>query len=114
MTTINPSVAIPATGVKTITWANMATGDTISPALPAPMLGALASVQIAGTFGGSTVALKASEDDSTYLAVKDVEGTAVSATTAARFEVSTAALYLKPAISGGASDSVTVIVTVRG
>ena len=117
MATITPTVT-PRPDVKTISyvWNDMATGDTID-AMKSPGVGAgalLACAQIAGTFGGATVTLTGSNDGVNFHTLKDVGGSDITMTAAGMAEFSTAALYLKPAISGGAGDSVTVTVAMRG
>jgi len=44
---------------------------------------------------------------------KYIHGTAVSATAATVFEFTNAAIYIKPAISGGTGDSVNVTLFMR-
>lgn len=113
MATVTPTKTRVAADAVRLTWEGMATGDTLVASPVQRPGGAVAAVQITGTFGGSTVTLQGSEDDSTYIGLTDVHGTAISATSAARFELSTAALYLNPTISGGTGDSVTLHVTLR-
>jgi len=115
MATVTPTVnRYAAKRLVMITWADLATGDTINEidlgfqGIPA----AIASVQISGTFGSATVTLTASNDDSTYVTLADTGGTDISATSAASFEISTAMRYLKPTISGGSSDAVDVNLAV--
>lgn len=95
-------------------WNDLATGDTVVQLGVPGQDGVAGSVQIVGTFGGATVKLQVSNDNSTYFDMKDLGGTAISATAAAFFEFTTAGVYLRPAISGGTSDAVDVILTLRG
>jgi hypothetical protein len=46
--------------------------------------------------------------------MKDLGASALEATANAFFEFTTAAVYLRPAISGGTGDDVDVIVCLRG
>jgi hypothetical protein len=46
--------------------------------------------------------------------MRDLGGTVISATAAGFFEFTTAAMYIRPAISGGAANAVDVIVILRG
>ena len=114
MATVSPALAQVENGpVQSVTWADMATGDTIEAVQLSRESALAASIQISGTFGGATVGLSASNDGSTYVALEDTSGDAISATAAAMFEVSTGALYLKPTISGGSSDAVDAVLVLR-
>jgi len=95
-------------------WNDLATGDTVVQLGVPGQDGVAGSVQIVGTFGGATVKLQVSNDNSTYFDMKDLGGSAISTTSAAFFEFTTAGVYLRPAISGGTADAVDVILTLRG
>jgi hypothetical protein len=95
-------------------WDNIATGDTIVQLGVPGQDGVAGAVQFSGTFGGATVKLQVSNDNSTYFDMKDLAGTVISATAAGYFEFTTAGVYLRPAISGGAGDAVDVTLTLRG
>jgi hypothetical protein len=73
-----------------------------------------ACVQITGTFGAATVAIQGSNDGTNYVTLKDFYNTAMSTTTAALFEFETSVLYLKPLITGGTGDNLTITVVMRG
>jgi len=95
-------------------WADLATGDTVVQ-LGVPGQAAVAcAVQFSGSFGGATVKLQVSNDNSTYFDMKDLSGTTISATAVKFFEFTTAGVYLRPAISGGTGDAVDVTLTLRG
>lgn len=114
MATVSPATTTTAgNSVTTVTWADMATGDTIEAVEVGAPNALAASIQISGTFGGATVGLSASNDGTNYIALEDTSGDAISATAAAMFEVSTGALYLKPTISGGSSDAVDAVLVLR-
>lgn len=88
-------------------------GDTINADLPArgePV----GSVQVTGTFGGATVTMTGSNDGTNYVTLKDVNGNDVSFTAAGLVGFDGLTLYVKPAITGGTADSVTVTVVYRG
>lgn len=72
------------------------------------------SVQVVGTFGGATVVLQASNDNSNWVTMKDVTGTDISFTSAGMVEFSTAASYIRVSSSGGTGDDVDVTVSLRG
>ena len=69
---------------------------------------AFAAIHIFGTFGGATVTITGSHDDSNYFLIADAGDTDMSVTAEDWFEVSSGAMYVKPTISGGSGDSVTV------
>lgn len=116
MATVTPSVKVTSDGVAYVTWAGIVTGDTINPFTLKDAQGTQACVQISGTFGGATVALNSSNDNTTYFAMKDrsAAGTALSATAAAIFEFQTSALYVKPVVTAGAANSINVTLVLRG
>jgi hypothetical protein len=69
---------------------------------------ALSSVQVAGTFGGATVTFLGSNDGTTFTAITDILGAAISFTAAGQRELSTCYRYFKPNVSGGTADSLNV------
>lgn len=113
MATITPALSI-VDGVPRITWTGVSTADTMVSWKVQEQRALAGAVQFKSTFGSSTVKLQASNDDTTFADMKDVNGTAISATAAAFFEFSTAAGYLKPASSGGTADNVDVVMILRG
>lgn len=100
-------------GISTITWSNIAPGDTCNPALIMGQAGAVSCIQVLGTFGGATITLQASNDGTNFAALKDQSGSSITFTSADIRDISTAAGYVLPAISGGAGSSITVIMTLR-
>ncbi len=117
MSTVSPAfdfVQAQAAKVPRVTWADIVTGDTLT-AFPIAAQAAIAgAVQFGGTFGGATIGLQASNDGVTFFDIKDLGGTVISATAAALFEFTTAAMYIRPVISGGAANAVDVVVVLRG
>lgn len=117
MATVSPAfdfIQAQAAKVPRITWAGIVTGDTIV-SLPVNAQAAVAgAIQISGTFGGATVAFQASNDGTNFYTMKDLAGTDISATAAGLFEFTTAALYIRPSISGGSANSVDAILSLRG
>lgn len=101
-------------GVPRVVWAALAPGDTGVPYLVKNRYGFVGSVQISGTFGGATVALEQSNDGTTWFPAVDPLGAAISATTAEISEMSLAAAYLRPTITGGTGSAVDVIIVFRG
>jgi hypothetical protein len=101
-------------GVPSVVWSALTPGDTGTPYLVRNRYGFVGSVQISGTFGGATVKLQQSNDGTTWFDAVDTLGGAISATADDIAEISLAAIYLKPVITGGAGSSVNVIIVFRG
>jgi hypothetical protein len=114
MSTISPALLRTTEGVPYIIWEGVATGDTVAGFPVSGRLGVSAAVQFSGTFGGATAKLQASLDNTTYSDMKDIHGTAVSATAAGLFDISTSAVYLRPSVAGGTEDAVDIILVLRG
>lgn len=115
MATIDPTFAVSQQyGHTTITWTGVSTADTMTAVHLKDHGLNEASVQMTGTWGSATVTLAGSEDNSTFLTLKDRTNNAVSATANARFELSSNTAYIKPVSSGGTADNVDVVVTLRG
>jgi len=116
MATVTPSVKVTADGVPYVIWSGIVTGDTLVAFAVRDGQARNAAVQISGTFGGATVALNSSNDNTTFFAMKDrsAAGTALSATAAAIFEFQSSAAYLKPVVTSGSANSINVIVILRG
>jgi gamma-glutamyltranspeptidase len=100
---------LPARYRTIVTWAaeTTAANSSIKPYEPETSM-AVSSIQVAGTFGSATVTFLGSNDGTTYTAIKDNLGNAISVTAAGQFELSTAYRYFKPSISGGTGDSLNV------
>ena len=117
MATVSPIfdfVQAQAAKVPRITWPAIVTNDTITPLPIAAQAAVAGSVQFSGTFGGATVGLQVSNDGTTFFNMKDLGGTEISATTAALFEFTTAAMYIRPVVTGGAANSINAVVVLRG
>lgn len=117
MATVSPAfdfVQAQSSKVPRTVWADIVTGDTINPFVVVAQAAVAGCVQIGGTFGGATVGLQASNDGVTYFDIKDLGGTVISGTSAALFEFTTAAAYLRPVVTGGSGNAVDVIMVLRG
>lgn len=117
MATVSPTLSPVYPQGETVVrwiWDNLATGDTIVSAGIPGQAAVAGSIQFTGTFGGATVKLQVSNDNSTYFDMKDLLGNAITATSAGYFEFTTAGVYLRPAISGGTGDAVDVTISLRG
>lgn len=97
---------------RVIVWSGIGEDDTCAP-FQAPFgLGLAGAVQVAGTFGGATVALQVSIDGENYVTLSDLTGQAISLSAAGMREFGTSALYLRPTPSG-TSGTTALTVTVR-
>lgn len=114
MATINPSTDGPISTARIVTWSGAASADTLTAYAIPEEYGAIGCVQVDGTFGGATVALEVSNDGTTWFVLNDLSDTAISVTANGFSEFSTAAVYIRPAISGGTSDSINVRLAFRG
>lgn len=113
MATVVPQISYPADDVIKVLWEALATGDTIQSYQVPKSFGAIASVQITGTFGAATVTLAGSNDGTNFVTLIDDADAAVSKTVAALVDFSTGALFVKPTIAGGTGDDVDVTVVLR-
>lgn len=101
-------------GVPTVVWREVASGDTLQPFLVQGQYGFAGSVQISGTFGGTTVSLLQSNDATSWFSAYDPVGNLIQTTSSAIYEISLAAAYLKPEFSGGSGYSIDIILVLRG
>lgn len=116
MATISPTVSVAGApdGVPRIVWSAAATGDTLEPYLLRNRYGFVGAAQISGTLGGATVALEISNDGTTWFELSDTLGNGISTATAAIYEISTAAAYVRPTLTGGSGNAVDIILVLRG
>ncbi len=113
MPAIDPTFT-PVQGVVQSQWLAASTANTPNALLVKNNSARKASVQITGTFGGATVAIQGSNDGTNFVTLKDVTNTAMSGGAAAYYEFETSALYIKPLITGGTGDTITITVVMRG
>lgn len=71
------------------------------------------SIQLTGTFGGATVLIQGSNDGTNYETLKQLDGSSASFTAVALASILERPLYLKPSISGGSSQSITIVAMVK-
>lgn len=98
----------------TVTWSPLNTGDTCTP-LEGYADYPERTVHVFGTFNAATVTLQGSIDGVNYATLNDPQGNALTFVTATtRIEaISEVTPYIKPIISGGGGDSVTVALFMR-
>ncbi len=93
------------------TWSAVTEADTC---LPAPIENPVAALvaQAAGTFGGASVAVQGSTDNSAFVTLSDVANAAVALTAAGGAELRYPWPYMRPAPTGGSSQSLTLTLAV--
>lgn len=98
----------------TVTWGPISTGDTCTP-LEGYADYPERTVHVFGTFNAATVTLQGSLNGTDYATLNDPQGNALTFVTATtRIEaVAEVTPYIKPIISGGGSDAVTVVLFLR-
>lgn len=94
------------------TWAALATSDTGTPVNSSAF--ADRSVQVNGTFGGSTVTIEGSNDGVNYTTLTDTAGAALSFTVAGIRQILQITRYIRPLVTGGAAAAVNVNLLVVG
>lgn len=97
------------------TWSDVTEDDTFAAISPRATDRAVVAMtaQFSGTFGAATVIMQGSNDDSTFVALDDIEDTAISHTTAGGSELRYAWPYMRPSASGGTSQSLTATLAVQ-
>ncbi len=112
MATITPTIANVIPGIQSVTWAAMTDADT---ATAYQIIGfSRGFVEFDGTFGGGTVVLQGSTDNTNWATLRSISGAAVSATAADAFDFVGNALYIRPAVTGGTAESLNARVILRG
>lgn len=107
-----PSMPVP--GVSKYFWETITESDTAAAALPGGTEPAIGSIQVTGDFGGATVVLQGSNDNSNWVTIQDIEGNDISFTAAGAVDFSTGMLYIRPSASGGSSQDVDISMVLRG
>lgn len=103
----------PVPGVDTYLWSSVSESDTPTAAKPGSYSSLASSVQVVGTFGGTTVTFQGSNDNTNWVDLKDINGTAISFAAAGMAQLNEACKYFKPKLTGGSSVSVNVYFTTR-
>lgn len=94
-------------------WTGVTENDTFG-TLPQDSASRNITMQVSGTFGGSTVIVQASNnsDFAVITGLSDLTGTAISLTAAGAAQINYAWPYIRPSASGGTSQSLTVTMAV--
>lgn len=114
MPLISPSLNTAIAGVPRVVWSGIAAGDTFTAWTLTQQYGLAGSVQVTGTFSGSTVALEVSNDGTNWAAANNLQGDPISFTEAGYAELSLSAAYVRPAITSGTGSGLSVVMVLRG
>lgn len=97
----------------TVVWTGL-DGDDNGEALEMPDF-SNRSVQFTGTFDSATIVLQGSNDGSNWVTLQDLEGAAISMTSAGLVSIMEDTRYIRPSVSGGGgSTSLTATVLIAG
>jgi hypothetical protein len=113
MATIPPVRSSIQHNIEKITWETVTSDDTATAVIPMGVGSLAASVQVIGTFGGCTVTIQGSNDNSNWATLKDIYGANLSFTAAGLADFSTACGYVRPSVSGGTSEDIDVALVFR-
>lgn len=103
-----------ATGrVRQYRWTGLTPGDTAEEVFLDGAGLLIATMQVEGMSTG-TITLQGSNDNGTFYNLSDTENTAISVTADGLVEIRASALaWVKPVLTGGVSDDVTVTIVTR-
>lgn len=111
MATINTDIK----DVPRVIWSELTTAGSPGAAFKIVSQAALAGcVQVTGTFGGSTITIQVSNDNTSWFTMKDLIGSDIVFTAAGMVEFTTSAAYIRAISAGGSGDSVNVVMVLRG
>lgn len=102
----------PVGKASVVTWSAMATGDTGN-AVQSPGFSDR-SIQVEGTFGGSTVTIQGSNDGTNYYTLTDTAGVALTFTSAGLRQILQITRYIRPTVTAGAGSALNVNVLIVG
>lgn len=114
MANITAVASKPAPGVEVFTWETITEADTPLSILVNGTDPLAANIQLIGTFGGATFLLQGSNNNSDWVTLTDVNGNALSFGAAGAADFSTSMVYLRVSASGGTSQDVDAILSMRG
>jgi hypothetical protein len=83
-----------------VTWNTLTTTDTVGATVTLPAHSDR-SVQISGTFGGTTVTIEGSNDGTNFQTLDDFQGNELSFASADLENIAQAVYYLRPLLTGG-------------
>jgi hypothetical protein len=111
MATITPTIVDIGPNTRVVTWTPIANADTAASVEIAGWK--RASAQTLGTFGGTSVGLQSSGDDTNFAVQGNIAGTAIAHTVASISDLWLNARTIKPVLTGGAASSITHILVLR-
>jgi hypothetical protein len=117
MATIVPTfskIRGPAGGVDAVvvTWTPLAASGDVGQALQRTDLSDR-SVQVSGTFSGTTLVFEGSNDGVNYFTLSNPAGSALSLTAAGLMQVTEATAWVRPHVTAGSGAALTVTLTAR-
>ena len=113
MAVINGNTQFAQHGVLQSVWTPLGDSDTGTPEQLSRFQ--YHSILMAGTAGGATITVEGSEDGVSYITLKDVNGSNISATVVpARFDMVNVPMHTRPKTASGSGTSVTVTITSKG
>lgn len=115
MAAIPSSINTEIAGVPRLVWGPLnSTNETGDGYKITSQHGLAASVHVIGSFNTGTLTMKVSNTNNDYVTLKDKLGADVAFTATGYAEFSTSAAFIRPELSGAGTDSVTVVVVLRG
>jgi hypothetical protein len=117
MATITPTfskIRGPAGGIDAVvaTWTPFAASGDVGQALQRPDLSDR-SVQVTGTFAGSTIVFEGSNDGTNYFTLASPSGAALSFTAAGLLQLNQATAFVRPRVTAGSGASLAVTMIGR-
>lgn len=117
MAEIPARVSIPkqgGSGITLVSWTTLTENDTAQEVITSGTGPIACALQVIGTFGGATAVLQGSNDGVNWVTIPDVNNSSVGLTSAGVAEYSTSVVYLRASASGGTSQDIDVILSLRG
>lgn len=113
ITLTEPSMAGVSSVAKSFSWTPLTETNADGSAANVAFATVSITVQVRGTFGGTSVAIEGSMDGTNWFTCKDATGTAIAITSAGGCSLSDLPVYIRPKLTGGSSASITVVALVR-
>lgn len=110
MATINPTDDGTKGDFRVFTWSTVTTADTCTPINKGSFRDR--TVQVTGTFSGSTCVIQGSNDGTNWVTLTDPQGNALSFGATGLETIMEAPLYTRPSVSGGTTTGLTITICV--
>lgn len=101
-------------GITVVNWTTLTENDTAQEVVVNGTGPIACALQAVGTFGGATAVLQGSNDGVNWVTIPDVNNSSAGLTAAGVAEYSTSVVYLRASASGGTSQDLDVILSLRG